>query len=249
MTPRKKPSDQPSISQQNFTNFWPNVMREIELMNKIDTAHPVFPLSRIKRIMKIDEEVPNIAYNVSSLLAKASEIFIQELTLCAWLHTEASNRATLTRKDIAKATEKYEQFDFLMDIVPRNKNEAEKSVVDMEDTQDEDSSEEEGCTNCAKEGTSCERPQCGFQQPEIQPRNVESEAEGLANDDTVTHVIPIVVPHSGTVSTEEPINQTLQLFLQIITPTGEISHVPITIPQDNLTITEVVDPEATPNYM
>ncbi|XP_061513000.1 nuclear transcription factor Y subunit gamma-like [Anopheles gambiae] len=249
MTPRKKPSDEPSISQQNFTNFWPNVMREIERMNKIDTAHPVFPLSRIKRIMKIDEEVPNIAYNVSSLLAKASEIFIQELTLCAWLQTEASNRATLTRKDIAKATEKYEQFDFLMDIVPRNKNEAEKSVVDTEDTQDEDSSEEVGCTNCAKEGTSCEGPRCGFQQPEIQPRNAESAAEG--HDDTVTHVIPIVVPHSGTGSTDEqvPINQTLQLFLQIITPTGEISHVPITIPQDNLTITEVVDPEATPNYM
>lgn len=53
------------------------------------------------------------------LFAKAAEIFINELTLRAWLHTEDNKRRTLQRNDIAMAISKYDQFDFLIDIVPR----------------------------------------------------------------------------------------------------------------------------------
>jgi len=54
------------------------------------------------------------------LFAKAAEIFIHELTLRAWIHTEDNKRRTLQRNDIAMAISKYDQFDFLIDIVPRD---------------------------------------------------------------------------------------------------------------------------------
>ena len=54
------------------------------------------------------------------LFAKAAEIFITELTLRAWIHTEDNKRRTLQRNDIAMAITKYDQFDFLIDIVPRD---------------------------------------------------------------------------------------------------------------------------------
>lgn len=54
------------------------------------------------------------------LFAKAAEIFINELTIRAWVHTEENKRRTLQRNDIAMAISKYDMFDFLIDIVPRN---------------------------------------------------------------------------------------------------------------------------------
>ena len=54
------------------------------------------------------------------LFAKAAEIFIHELTMRAWIHTEDNKRRTLQRNDIAMAITKYDQFDFLIDIVPRD---------------------------------------------------------------------------------------------------------------------------------
>lgn len=51
---------------------------------------------------------------------KACEMFIHELTMRAWVHTEDNKRRTLQRNDIAMAITKYDQFDFLIDIVPRD---------------------------------------------------------------------------------------------------------------------------------
>lgn len=54
------------------------------------------------------------------LFAKACEIFILELSLRAWIHTEENKRRTLQRNDIAMAITKTDVFDFLIDIVPRD---------------------------------------------------------------------------------------------------------------------------------
>jgi nuclear transcription factor Y gamma len=40
------------------------------------------------------------------LFAKAAEIFIHELTMRAWIHTEDNKRRTLQRNDIAMAITK-----------------------------------------------------------------------------------------------------------------------------------------------
>jgi len=53
------------------------------------------------------------------LFAKACEMFILELTLRSWNHSEENKRRTLQRNDIAAAITRTDIFDFLVDIVPR----------------------------------------------------------------------------------------------------------------------------------
>lgn len=106
----------------------------------MDLKQQVLPLARIKKIMKLDEDVKMISAEAPLLFAKAAEIFIHELTLRAWIHTEDNKRRTLQvsdkqvvlfcfvsyvgfclqRNDIAMAITKFDQFDFLIDIVPRD---------------------------------------------------------------------------------------------------------------------------------
>ncbi|KAF9172507.1 hypothetical protein BGX20_005496 [Mortierella sp. AD010] len=53
------------------------------------------------------------------LFSKACEIFICEITRRAWLHAEENKRRTLQRSDVSNAVSRSDQFDFLIDIVPR----------------------------------------------------------------------------------------------------------------------------------
>jgi len=109
-----------SEAQQAYDNFWPKVTEEIRTMSIADLKHQELPLARIKKIMKLDEDVKMISAEAPVLFAKAAEMFIHELTMRAWIHTEDNKRRTLQRNDIAMAITKYDQFDFLIDIVPRD---------------------------------------------------------------------------------------------------------------------------------
>lgn len=115
-----KMSQAPTESQQALQNFWNKVTDEIRNMNINDFKQQELPLARIKKIMKLDDDVKMISAEAPVLFAKAAEIFIHELTLRAWIHTEDNKRRTLQRNDIAMAITKFDQFDFLIDIVPRD---------------------------------------------------------------------------------------------------------------------------------
>ena len=106
--------------QQAYENFWPRATEEIRNMSITDLKHQELPLARIKKIMKLDEDVKMISAEAPALFAKATEMFIHELTMRSWIHTEDNKRRTLQRNDIATAITKYDQFDFLIDIVPRD---------------------------------------------------------------------------------------------------------------------------------
>lgn len=62
------------------------------------------------------------------LFAKAAEMFVSELSLRAWIYTEENKRRTLQKNDISQAVAKYDQFDFLIDIVPRDEIKPTKRV-------------------------------------------------------------------------------------------------------------------------
>jgi len=100
-----------------LNKFWQKQYKEIET-TKTFKNHEL-PLARIKKIMKSDEDVRMISAEAPILFAKACEMFIIELTVRAWIHTEESKRRTLQRNDIATAISKTDIFDFLIDIVPR----------------------------------------------------------------------------------------------------------------------------------
>ncbi|KAK8745543.1 hypothetical protein OTU49_000251 [Cherax quadricarinatus] len=123
-------------AQQNLNSFWPKVTDEIRQLTQLnvlgqtDLRQQELPLARIKRIMKLDDDVKMISAEAPVLFSKAAEIFITELTLRAWIHTEDNKRRTLQRNDIAMAITKYDQFDFLIDIVPRDELKPTKSRDD-----------------------------------------------------------------------------------------------------------------------
>ncbi|TRY63411.1 hypothetical protein TCAL_02643 [Tigriopus californicus] len=111
----------PEISAQAaYDGFWPKATEEIRTMDMSALKHQELPLARIKKIMKLDDDVKMISAEAPVLFSKAAEMFITELTMRAWIHTEDNKRRTLQRNDIAMAITKYDQFDFLIDIVPRD---------------------------------------------------------------------------------------------------------------------------------
>jgi nuclear transcription factor Y gamma len=78
------------------------------------------PLARIKRIVKADEDLRMISAEAPVLFAKACEMFILELTLRSWIHTEENKRRTLQKNGITAAITRTDIFDFLLDIVPQD---------------------------------------------------------------------------------------------------------------------------------
>ncbi|AEE33353.1 Nuclear transcription factor Y subunit C-2 [Arabidopsis thaliana] len=104
--------------QQQLQMFWANQMQEIE--HTTDFKNHTLPLARIKKIMKADEDVRMISAEAPVIFAKACEMFILELTLRAWIHTEENKRRTLQKNDIAAAISRTDVFDFLVDIIPRD---------------------------------------------------------------------------------------------------------------------------------
>ncbi|KAJ7476820.1 histone-fold-containing protein [Mycena galericulata] len=99
-------------------SFW---QRQIDAAEQEtpDYRHPPLPLARIKKVMKMDADVKMIAADAPILFCKACEIFIAEITARAFIIADSNKRRTLSRADIAKALTKSDQFDFLIDIVPR----------------------------------------------------------------------------------------------------------------------------------
>ncbi|KAL1543215.1 nuclear transcription factor Y subunit C-9-like [Salvia divinorum] len=103
--------------QQQLHTFWATQYEEID--QATDFKNHSLPLARIKKIMKADEDVRMISAEAPVIFARACEMFILELTLRAWNHTEENKRRTLQKNDIAAAITRTDIFDFLVDIVPR----------------------------------------------------------------------------------------------------------------------------------
>lgn len=104
--------------QQQLQVFWANQMQDIE--QTTDFKNHSLPLARIKKIMKADEDVRMISAEAPVIFAKACEMFILELTLRSWIHTEENKRRTLQKNDIGAAISRTDVFDFLVDIIPRD---------------------------------------------------------------------------------------------------------------------------------
>ncbi|KAM1792195.1 hypothetical protein ACFX14_035895 [Malus domestica] len=108
----------PHHQQVQLQEFWSDQMQDVEKAS--DFKNHSLPLARIKKIMKADEDVRMISAEAPVVFAKACEIFILELTLRSWIHTEENKRRTLQKNDIAAAISRTDVFDFLVDIIPRD---------------------------------------------------------------------------------------------------------------------------------
>jgi hypothetical protein len=63
--------------------------------------------------------VPTLSSSCTHELTLLPLVFISEITARAYLVAEQHKRRTLAKADVARALSKSDQFDFLIDIVPR----------------------------------------------------------------------------------------------------------------------------------
>ena len=70
----------------------------------------------VKQIMKRVESVGNVSAEAAGILSKACELFIMDISHRSWIFTEEDSRKKLTPKDIQKASDPIDYFDFFKDI-------------------------------------------------------------------------------------------------------------------------------------
>lgn len=239
-------------AQQCLNRFWPKVMEEIRSIRNLDLKQQILPLARIKKIMKLDEDVKMISAEAPLLFAKAAEIFIHELTLRAWIHTEDNKRRTLQRNDIAMAITKYDQFDFLIDIVPREDIKParrEEGAVGTRANNDQvhyyfqlaqqhhanlQQNSSSPTTATTTTATVAQPGTIQIVQPQVQTVQVNAVEQNTSNATTTeTTQTPIILQSAGqTLTQSAPGN--VQIIQQIVTPSGEIQQIPIQLTAQQL---------------
>ncbi|XP_048468944.1 nuclear transcription factor Y subunit gamma isoform X3 [Rhincodon typus] len=208
-------------AQHLLQTFWPRVMEEIRNLTPNDFKVQDLPLARIKKIMKLDEDVKMISAEAPVLFAKAAQIFITELSLRAWIHTEDNKRRTLQRNDIAMAITKFDQFDFLIDIVPRDELKPPKRQV--------------------VQGATVQQLQ------QVQVAQSQTTASSITTAPVTMQVgdgqqVQIVPAQNQTQQTQSNSGQTMQVMQQIITNTGEIQQIPVQLNAGQLQYIRLAQP-------
>uniref|UniRef100_A0A8D3D3U8 Nuclear transcription factor Y subunit gamma n=1 Tax=Scophthalmus maximus TaxID=52904 RepID=A0A8D3D3U8_SCOMX len=212
------------------------------------------PLARIKKIMKLDEDVKMISAEAPVLFAKAAQIFITELTLRAWIHTEDNKRRTLQRNDIAMAITKFDQFDFLIDIVPRDDLKPPKRQEEMRQSVAPAEPVQYYFTLAQQPGAVQVQGTQQGQQPgtqtatTIQPGQIiiaqpqQGQSAPVAMQVGEGQQVQIVQAAQGQAQTGQAQGQTMQVMQQIITNTGEIQQIPVQLNTGQLQYIRLAQP-------
>uniref|UniRef100_A0A1A8BDX3 Nuclear transcription factor Y subunit gamma n=2 Tax=Nothobranchius TaxID=28779 RepID=A0A1A8BDX3_NOTKA len=245
-----------SDAQQTLQSFWPRVMEEIRNLTMKDFRVQELPLARIKKIMKLDEDVKMISAEAPVLFAKAAQIFITELTLRAWIHTEDNKRRTLQRNDIAMAITKFDQFDFLIDIVPRDdlkppkrQEEMRQSVAPAEPVQyyftlaqQAGAVQVQGAQQGQQPGTQTATTIQPGQIIITQPQQGQSAPVAMQVGEGQQVQIVQAAAAQGQAQTAQAQGQTMQVMQQIITNTGEIQQIPVQLNTGQLQYIRLAQP-------
>ncbi|XP_030644843.1 nuclear transcription factor Y subunit gamma isoform X7 [Chanos chanos] len=245
-----------SDAQQNLQSFWPRVMEEIRNLT-VDFRVQELPLARIKKIMKLDEDVKMISAEAPVLFAKAAQIFITELTLRAWIHTEDNKRRTLQRNDIAMAITKFDQFDFLIDIVPRDElkppkrqEEVRQSVAPAEPVQYyftlaqqpgtvQVQGQQQGQQVAAPAATTLQPGQIIIAQPQ---QGQSAPVTMQVGEGQQVQIVQAAAQGQAQTQATQPAGQTMQVMQQIITNTGEIQQIPVQLNTGQLQYIRLAQP-------
>ncbi|KAB0402207.1 hypothetical protein E2I00_020030 [Balaenoptera physalus] len=278
-----------SDAQQSLQSFWPRVMEEIRNLTVKDFRVQELPLARIKKIMKLDEDVkplphsPRAGHEVRDeltglndllvidreglrllqmisaeapvLFAKAAQIFITELTLRAWIHTEDNKRRTLQRNDIAMAITKFDQFDFLIDIVPRDElkppkrqEEVRQSVTPAEPVQYYFTLAQQPTAvqvQGQQQGQQTTSSTTTIQPGQIiiaQPQQGQTTPVTMQVGEGQQVQIVQAQPQGQAQQAQSGTGQTMQVMQQIITNTGEIQQIPVQLNAGQLQYIRLAQP-------
>ena len=170
------------------------------------------------------------------LFAKAAEIFINELSLRAWVHTEDNKRRTLQRNDIAMAITKYDQFDFLIDIVPRDEikppakrsNSQSSGNISLTDALQTDQVQYVVQHPAFQSTTAPGQPIQLLQTPAgLQVAGAGQTQFALSGQ----QLLQLQVPSNAAGDASTPASSTGQIQYQIMTANGEVQSIPIQLNQ------------------
>uniref|UniRef100_A0A8D1W7X3 Nuclear transcription factor Y subunit gamma n=2 Tax=Sus scrofa TaxID=9823 RepID=A0A8D1W7X3_PIG len=244
-----------SDAQQSLQSFWPRVMEEIRNLTVKDFRVQELPLARIKKIMKLDEDVKMISAEAPVLFAKAAQIFITELTLRAWIHTEDNKRRTLQRNDIAMAITKFDQFDFLIDIVPRDElkppkrqEEVRQSVTPAEPVQYYFTLAQQPTAvqvQGQQQGQQTTSSTTTIQPGQIiiaQPQQGQTTPVTMQVGEGQQVQIVQAQPQGQAQQAQSGTGQAMQVMQQIITNTGEIQQIPVQLNAGQLQYIRLAQP-------
>ncbi|KAL4894746.1 histone-fold-containing protein [Aspergillus ambiguus] len=85
------------------------------------SGQSVLPISRIKKIIQLDEDIVQCSSNATFVIAMATEMFIQYLTEQGHnvVKSERKPRKTVQYKDLAAAVSRIDNLEFLADVIPK----------------------------------------------------------------------------------------------------------------------------------
>ncbi|KAH6560989.1 hypothetical protein BASA62_010152 [Batrachochytrium salamandrivorans] len=92
-----------------------------------------FPAARIKKIMRLDEDVGKVAQVTPLLISKALECFLQSMIEATLVETRSRNAKKMTSAHVKRTILSQEKFDFLKDIVEAIPDPIEEVVEETSD--------------------------------------------------------------------------------------------------------------------
>ncbi|ODH24659.1 hypothetical protein ACO22_05306 [Paracoccidioides brasiliensis] len=85
------------------------------------SGHAALPLTRIKKIIHLDEDIAQCSNNAAFVIAVATEMFIRYLAEQGYnvVKSERKPRRTIQYKDLATAVSRIDNLEFLADVIPK----------------------------------------------------------------------------------------------------------------------------------
>ncbi|CAD6563819.1 MAG: hypothetical protein TREMPRED_001391 [Tremellales sp. Tagirdzhanova-0007] len=94
------------------------VTKQRQSLSEKQIGTTIFPISRIKRIIKADEELDMMTGEACFMVAVAAEYFIKHFMEEGYTKARLEKRRIVNYKDMAAVVARSEEFDFLRDVIP-----------------------------------------------------------------------------------------------------------------------------------
>lgn len=92
---------------------------EDEVMEDTDEVYKTLPLSKVKRIFRIDPEYSGATASAAYATAMATELFVQYLAEQSAMIAKTERRKKIQYKDVSTAANSQDALYFLSDAIPR----------------------------------------------------------------------------------------------------------------------------------
>uniref|UniRef100_A0A8C5MCJ2 Nuclear transcription factor Y subunit gamma n=1 Tax=Leptobrachium leishanense TaxID=445787 RepID=A0A8C5MCJ2_9ANUR len=191
-----------------------------------------------------------------SAFSLVSAIFITELTLRAWIHTEDNKRRNLQRNDIAMAITTFDQFDLLIfiNIMPRDEIKPPKRQEEVRQTVTAAEPVPYYCTLAQQPTVQVQGQPAGPQTTSstttlqtgqiiiAQPQQGQSVPVAMQVGEGQQVQIVQAQPQGQSQQGQSGAGQTMQVMQRTITSTGEIQQIPVQLNTEQLQYIRLAQP-------